>query len=81
MNEDKQAICDAFCKCLQLTENAGHPDGNPLKELRYDPVFEKVRPIFEDGTGEDGYYDVHVAGDSGTAMIIDIVKQFVREMW
>ena len=82
--ENKQAICDALCVALVLTNNAGR--GNALKRLVYMPegngyYSEVVRPVFEDGTGEDGYYDINVAMDSGTALITDIVNQFVRNMW
>lgn len=79
IEERKQAICDALCETLRLTTNAG--TGNALKELRYLSEPDTVRPIFEDGTGEDGYYDINVAMDSGTAMIVDIVNQFVKKMW
>lgn len=84
--EDKQAICNAMCEALKLTSNAGYPEGNPLVELRYLPdgngrYSEVVRPIFADGTGTNGYYDINVSWDSGTAVIIDIVNQFVRTMW
>lgn len=86
--EDKQKICDAFCETLRLTCNAGHPQCNPLIELRYmtkeegGRFEETVRPIFEDHCGESiGYYDVNVTMDSGTAMIMDIVNQFVKKMW
>ena len=77
--EDKQKICDAFCETLKLTHNA-----HDLVELRY--MFlkngeEVVRPIFKDGWGSSGYYDVNVSWDSGTAMISDIVKGFVNEVW
>ena len=81
MREDKQAICDAFLATLLLTSAAGHPSDNKLKELRYIPEAEKVRPIFEDGTGMDGYYDINIACDSGIAMIMDITKQFIQKMW
>lgn len=82
--ENKQAICDALCVALVLTDNAGR--NNALKRLIYMPegngyYSEVVRPVFEDGTGEDGYYDVNVACDSGTAMIQDIVRQFVQRVW
>ena len=80
MEENKQAICDAFLKTLLLTRAAGY-GGNPLKELRYIPEKEIVRPVFEDGSGEDGWYDVHVACDSGIAIIMDLVSQFVRVVW
>lgn len=81
MYEDKQLICDKLCEALRCTANAGDPGGNALMELQYIPEKSIVRPIFEDLTGQDGYYDVNVAGDSGTAMIVDIVKQFVRKVW
>ena len=42
---------------------------------------EVVRPIFEDGTGEDGWYDINVSMDSGTAVITDIINQFVSRTW
>lgn len=82
--ENKQAICTAFCEVLRMTSNAG--TGNALKELRYMPegngrYSEAVRPIFEDGTGENGWYDINVAMDSGTAMIADIARQFVDKVW
>ncbi len=84
MRENKQEICNAICEALRLTGNAGR--GNALKELRYYPegnghYSEVVRPIFEDGTGEDGFYDINVSCDSGTAMFIDITNQFIRRMW
>lgn len=83
MREDKQAICDALCATLRLTTNAG--SDNALKELRYIKdgnglYTEVVRPVFEDGTGEDGYYDINVSWDSGTAMIVDIANQFIRRL-
>ena len=88
MREDKQKICDLLCETLRATSNAGDPLGNPLVELRYikdppdKPEFKEiVRPIFADGTGENGWYDVNVSWDSGTAMIRDIVKQFVSSVW
>ena len=76
--ENKQAICDAICQAIRLTYNGS--TGNALKELRYDPELEIVRPVFEDGTGEDGWYDINVACDSGTAMIVDVAK-WIRRMW
>ena len=79
MRENKQAICNAICEALKLTHNAG--TGNALIELRYIEDREVVRPIFADGTGEDGWYDINVACDSGTAMFIDISNQFVRKVW
>ena len=88
MREDKQAICNAFCETLRLTSAAGSPNNNPLIELRYMTAEEggrfdeTVRPIFENHCGEAlKYYDVNVSCDSGIAMIMDIVNQFVRKMW
>lgn len=83
MREDKKAICDAFCEVLRMTSLLGYPDNNPLTELRYirtEDGDEIVRPIFANGTGENGWYDVNVSGDSGTALIQDIVNNFVRRM-
>lgn len=79
--EDKQAICDALCNTLRLTSNAGA--GNALAELRYIDEGDRqiVRPIFEDGNGENGWYDINVSWDSGTAMIIDIADQFIKSVW
>lgn len=82
--ENKQVICDKLCEALRLTDNAGK--NNALIELRYLPYgngtyTEVVRPIFEDGTGEDGWYDINVAMDSGTSVIVDIANQFIKRMW
>ena len=84
MFETKQGVCDAMCKAIQSTDAGGSPLNNPLRELRYmvlDDGMEIVRPIFADGTGENGYMDVNVTADSGIAMIMDITKQFIRKMW
>ena len=88
MREDKQAICNAFCETLRLTRAAGSPINNPLIELRYmtkeegGRFEETVRPIFADHCGEAlKYYDVNVTGDSGIAVLMDIMNQFVKKMW
>lgn len=84
MQENKQEICNAFLKCLQLTRAAGSVTNNPVVELRYMELEngdEIVRPIFADGVGENGWYDVNVTCDSGIAIIMDLVKQFVRKVW
>lgn len=87
MREDKQAICNAFCETLRLTSAAGSPINNPLVELRYmtkeegGRFDETVRPIFKNGCGENGWYDINVSCDSGIAVIMDIMNQFVRKMW
>lgn len=42
---------------------------------------EIARPIFENGNGENGYYDVCITGSSGTSIFKDIVRQFVDKVW
>lgn len=82
--EDKKAVCDAMCEALRKTSAAGNPINNALVELRYiefDDGREIVRPIFKDGCGENGYYDINVSGDSGIGIILDIERQFIRKMW
>lgn len=79
--ENRQDIARAMRDALLLTSNAGSDRANALLDLKYDPERETIRPIFEDGTGSNGCYDINVCADSGTAVIIDIVKQFVRPMW
>lgn len=82
--ENKQAICDMMCYAIRATRAGGDPENNPLKKLQYrqlDNGDEVVRPIFEDGTGSNGYYDVNVTGDSGIAIIMDITRQFICKMW
>ena len=79
--DDRQMICSAMRDAIRLTEHGGAAEGNPLVDLVYMPDEEKVRPVFANGAGRNGYYDIHVAGDSGTAMITDITNQFIRKMW
>lgn len=97
--ESKQEVLTAICNALQLTDNAGDPRGNPLKEIRYIPygveddaplsplvynrktTGEIARPIFQDRTGENGYYDVAITGDSGTAIFKDVTDQFIKKVW
>lgn len=80
--ENKQQICNAICQALRKTDAAGN--NNALAELRYirkSNGDEIVRPVFENGTGEDGYYDINISGDSGIAIFMDVVNQFVRKVW
>lgn len=82
--ENKQEVCNAILRALQTTRAAGTEGCNPLVELKYftkENGMEIVRPIFEDGTGNNGYYDINVTCDSGIAMFIDITNQFIRKMW
>lgn len=90
MNENKQWILQNLCDTLRTTSAAG-PLGskNPLVALRYvtDGDMEFAVPIFEDGSGEPnehwpyGYYGVNITGDSGIAIIMDVVNNFVRMVW
>ena len=80
--ENKQHICNAICQALRKTNAAGN--NNALVELRYiqkENGDEIVRPIFENGAGANGYYDVNVTGDSGIGIWLDITQQFIRKMW
>ena len=82
--ENKQYVCDMMCYAIRATDAGGNTDNNRLEKLIYkklDNGNEIVRPIFEDGTGSDGYYDIDVTADSGIAIIMDITKQFIRRMW
>ena len=84
MRESKQEFLVSLCATLQLTSAAGHPKGNPLVELRYikKPNGDEIcRPIFEDGTGETGYYDVNISGDSNIAILYDVVTKFCKKVW
>lgn len=67
MREDKQAICDALAKALQLTR--GFHD---LVGLRYetDGFRETVTFVYLGGEGAP----INVTADSGEAMIRDIMR-------
>lgn len=79
--ENKQEICDCMLLALLHTYNAGCLHDNPLAELTYIPEKEIVRPIFLNGAGRNGEFDINVRMDSGTSMIIDIANQFIKKMW
>ena len=82
--ENKTEFCNALCNLLRMTSCAGDPKSNPLVELRYIKMpngDEFVRPIFEDGCGENGYYDVNVTCDANMEILLDVVREFVRPMW
>ena len=66
--EDLQKVCDLLTEALRETRNLGE-----LKNLTYDKSTETVTATFECG----GTKKANVAGDSGTAMISDIIKQIV----
>lgn len=80
-DESKQEICDSLLLALLHTYNAGSLLNNPLIELKYIKEKDVVRPIFLDGAGQKGEFDVNVHMDSGTSMIIDIANQFIKKMW
>ena len=84
MSENKVEICNAICAALRTTSAAGSPINNPLVEIQYiqlDNGDEIARPIFANGNGKNGYYDVNISGDSGIGIWLDITKQFVSQMW
>lgn len=84
MKENKELFCRSLCETLRLTSCAGAPENNPLVELKYiqtDDGTEIVRPIFADGNGKNGYYDVVVTGDSCMGILYDVCKHFVFRMW
>ncbi len=66
--EDLQKVCDLLTEVLRETRNLGE-----LKNLNYDKSTETVTATF----GCGGTKKANVAGDSGTAMISDIIKQIV----
>ena len=78
-----QKTMDKMVEMLQTTGQFAIGKGyNGLKELR---VIENerdqfVRPVFEDGNGENGYYDVNITCDNELGAIIDVMKQFVIYM-
>ena len=68
LEEDKQLICNKLLEALQLTRNL-----HDLEDLLYLPEKELVEAMFSSGYRKYA----NVAADSGTAMIIDIIKQIV----
>ena len=64
MREDKQAICDALCKALQLTRS-----GSDISKIEYHAEGEYVTVYYT-----SGHININVAFDSGIAMIRDILK-------
>lgn len=68
MNENKQRICTLLLHTLQATRNL-----YDLADLAYDPETDTVTATFLSGYTKRA----NVAGDSGTSMIMDIVRQIV----
>lgn len=83
ITENKQAIANKICEALQLTRQfAPHQGNNGLLEMRYikseNGYSEYLRPVFEaEPDRSDGYYDINISGDSGTAILVDVVRQFI----
>ena len=65
--EDKALICEMFMHVLQCTRNL-----DDLQSLKYDPETETVTAAFPGGKKT-----VNVAGDSGTAMLMDILRGII----
>lgn len=63
--ENKELICDLLCVTLKYTRNLFD-----LEALKYDVANETVTATFRNG----GTRVINVAGDSGTAMIRDIMN-------
>lgn len=68
MAEDKQKICDLLALALRETRNL-----HDLDYLEYNRERELVYAYFKNGNCKI----VNVACDSGTAMILDIIRQTV----
>ena len=66
--ENKQKICDLLFPALRATRNL-----YDLTGLEYDPRLEIVTATFASGYSKRA----NVAMDSGTAMIVDIIRQIV----
>lgn len=73
-------IAKAMKDVLQLTTEAGLPDGNYLKEMIFLPEEGVIRPVFKDNTGADGTCDIPVKGLSGTEVIMAIAEKIVSIM-
>ena len=68
MKENKQEICDSLCATLQKTR-----DQHDLIALDYDDANGVVIASYEDGSE----ITVNVRGDSGVAMIADIIRKMI----
>ena len=80
--EDRQEFLNKLTELLRLTRNAGG-DGNPLREIRLieKPTGDYARPIFEDGNGENGYYDINITCDSNMGILKDVMNHFITKVW
>lgn len=71
MTEDKQAICDKLCETLRLTR-AGQSIKS-LEVLRSETLPRREYIIIVRERPEPAQ-QIEISGDSGAAMILDIVK-------
>lgn len=68
MRENKQEICDSLCATLQKTR-----DQKNLESLTFDKTLEIVIAEYTDGEKKE----IGVWGDSGVALIKDVIEQLV----
>lgn len=68
IRENKQEICDSLCVTLQKTR-----DQRDLLSLTFDKTLEIVIAEFTDGDDKK----ISVCGDSGVALIRDVIEQLV----
>ena len=68
MKENKQEICDSLCATLQKTR-----DQRDLLSLTFDEALEIVIAEYTDGDKKE----INVWGDSGVALIKDVIEQLV----
>ena len=66
--EDKQKILDAFCKVLQMTRSC-----SDLESITY-RVPDKTGSEYAVLKFQNGDRMVNITGDSGTAMLKDVLK-------
>lgn len=68
MKENKQEICDSLCATLQKTR-----DQRDLLSLTFDKTLEIVIAEYTDAEKKE----ISVWGDSGVALIKDIIEELV----
>ena len=68
MKENKQEICDSLCATLRKTR-----DQKNLESLTFDENLEIVTAKYTDGEKKE----ISVWGDSGVALIKDIIEELV----
>lgn len=68
MKENKQEICNSLCATLRKTR-----DQKNLESLTFDEALEIVIAEYTDGDKKE----INVWGDSGVALIKDIIEELV----